>query len=407
MKARHQVSRNAVTLIKRFEGYRATAAQLSNGRWTIGYGHTLTAREGASVSLQDAEALLLYDLIAVAHAINEHSYTPLNQNQFDALASFAFNIGVENFRHSAVLRRINEGALIQAACSMEMWRKADLAGDRIVIDALVRRRSAEKNLFLTPPEGWIAAPSPVLPPKVDYDASYAVPRQAPAPVTAPLDGDRAEARLDTAAPLLPVPPDDDEQPTLSERAAAAVGARLESILPDETSVDIPLEFPARAIEPPVEAPAVADTAPLAAAAAATPSVAKLETAASSPPAPLPRAPAPLFETPPPEPAASAESAAGQPSWGARLADEPPVVSSFDPAFALEERPNGRGLVPMLVLALFGLALFAVGVFLAASAGPDAPVAGRGLGWLMGVIGVTCFGAAAYLLLRRLDNGHEA
>ncbi len=405
MKARHQVSRNAVTLIKRFEGYRATAAQLTNGRWTIGYGHTLTAREGASVSLQDAEALLLYDLIAVAHAINEHAYTPLNQNQFDALASFAFNIGVENFQHSAVLRRINEGALIQAACSMEMWRKADFAGERIVIDALVRRRSAEKNLFLTPPEGWIAAPSPILPPKVDYDASYAVPRQAPAPVTAPLDGDRAEARLDTSAPLLPVPPDDDDQPTLSERAAAAVSARLESILPDETSVDIPLEFPARAIEPPAETPAVMEASPPTAA-VAPPPIAKTETAPSSPPAPLPRAPAPLFKTPP-EPAAPAESAAEQPSWGARLADEPPVVSSFDPAFALEERPNGRGLVPMLVLALFGLALFAVGVFLAASAGPDASAAGRGLGWLMGVIGVTCFGAAAYLLLRRFDNGHEA
>lgn len=411
MKARHQVSRNAVTLIKRFEGYRANAAQLSNGRWTIGYGHTLTAREGATVSLQDAEALLLYDLIAVAHAINEHAYTPLNQNQFDALASFAFNIGVENFQRSAVLRRINEGALIQAACSMEMWRKADFAGERIVIDALVRRRSAEKNLFLTPPEGWIAAPSPILPPKVDYDASYAVPRQAPAPVTAPLDGDRAEARLDTAAPLLPVPPEEDEQPTLSERAAAAVSARLEAILPDETSVDIPLEFPARSIELPVEAPPVADPSPTVAplkAAAVTPKAVKAE---MSPPEPLPRDPAPARSAPAPLSdlqAPPAEPASEQPSWGARLEEEQPrTVSSFDPAFALEERPDGGKIVPLLVLALFGLTLFAVGVFLAASAGSDGTATGRPLGWLLGIAGVTCFGAAAYLLLRRLDNGHEA
>ncbi len=54
MKARHQVSRNAIELIKRFEGYRESAAQLADGRWTIGYGHTLTAREGASVSADDA-----------------------------------------------------------------------------------------------------------------------------------------------------------------------------------------------------------------------------------------------------------------------------------------------------------------------------------------------------------------
>jgi GH24 family phage-related lysozyme (muramidase) len=64
MKPRHQISRAAIDLIKRFEGYRAKAARLADGRWTIGYGHTLTAREGAEVSERDAEALLLYDLIA-------------------------------------------------------------------------------------------------------------------------------------------------------------------------------------------------------------------------------------------------------------------------------------------------------------------------------------------------------
>ena len=66
MTPRHQVSKAAVELIKKFEGYRSKAAQLPDGRWTIGFGHTLTAREGAQVSEQDAEALLLYDLIAVA-----------------------------------------------------------------------------------------------------------------------------------------------------------------------------------------------------------------------------------------------------------------------------------------------------------------------------------------------------
>src|SRR3989338_247541 len=62
MKSRHQVSRAAIELIKSFEGYRRKAAQLPDGRWTIGYGHTLTARQGAEVSEADAEALLMYDL---------------------------------------------------------------------------------------------------------------------------------------------------------------------------------------------------------------------------------------------------------------------------------------------------------------------------------------------------------
>jgi lysozyme len=138
MTPRHRVSRTAISLIKRFEGYRRTAAQLPDERWTIGYGHTLTARQGAEVSQDDAEALLIYDLIAVAHSLNEQVFVPLTQNQFDALASFAFNIGLDNFRSSGVLKRLNEGALVQAACAMELWRKAEFQGERIVIDALVR-----------------------------------------------------------------------------------------------------------------------------------------------------------------------------------------------------------------------------------------------------------------------------
>lgn len=241
MKPRHQVSRAAIELIKTFEGYRQKAAQLPDGRWTIGYGHTLTARQGAEVSEADAEALLMYDLIAVAHAVNEHSYTPLIQNQFDALCCFAFNVGVDNFRRSSVLRRVNEGQLLQAACAMEMWRKADFEGERIVIDALVRRRAAEKTLFLTPANGWIPAPSPVLAPKVDYDAVNSVPRQTPTAVTASLTGDRTSLERDTTPAPQPVPPRD--EPLASEIAAAGVGARLEQLLPEAVDTVEPVAAP--------------------------------------------------------------------------------------------------------------------------------------------------------------------
>ncbi|HZK98663.1 MAG TPA: lysozyme, partial [Caulobacteraceae bacterium] len=195
MKARHQISGAAIALITRFEGYRATAARLDDGRWTIGYGHTLTAREGARVDVADAEALLQYDLIAIAHAVNERTYAPLNQNQFDALVSFAFNIGIENFRRSATLRRLNEGRMLEAALAMELWRRADFEGERIVIDALVRRRACEKTLFLTPAGAWPAAPTPMLPPKLDYDTGSVMPSQTPTAVRARLDGDRAVADL--------------------------------------------------------------------------------------------------------------------------------------------------------------------------------------------------------------------
>ncbi|HRD47770.1 MAG TPA: lysozyme, partial [Caulobacter sp.] len=206
MKPRYQVSRAAIELIKSFEGYRRKAAQLPDGRWTIGYGHTLTAREGAEVSEADAEALLMYDLINVAHVVNEHSYTPLTQNQFDALCCFAFNVGVDNFRRSSVLRRVNEGQLLQAACAMEMWRKADFEGERIVIDALVRRRSAEKTLFLTPANGWVPAPSPVLRPKVDFDAVAAAPRETPTALKTSTVGDRVVVEREEPAPARPTAP---------------------------------------------------------------------------------------------------------------------------------------------------------------------------------------------------------
>ncbi len=260
MKPRHQISRAAIELIKRFEGYRAKAARLPDGRWTIGYGHTLTAREGAEVSEKDAEALLLYDLISVAHTVNELTYTPLNQNQFDALCCFAFNIGLENFRRSAVLRRLNEGQLLQAACGMELWRKADFEGERIVIDALVRRRAAEKTLFLTPMDGWVPAPSPVLRPNVDADIAGVVPRQTPVAVRAALEGVEAIAVRDPqATPPLPSPPDEDEaEASPAQAAAAAVSYRLQAIFREEPKA---ADEPAPATEAEPEPAAQAEAAP--------------------------------------------------------------------------------------------------------------------------------------------------
>src|SRR5436190_9335176 len=233
MRPRHRVSRTAIELIKRFEGYRARAAQLPDERWTIGYGHTVTAREGAQVSEDDAEALLIYDLIAVAHVVNENVFSPLTQNQFDALCSFTFNLGADAFRQSQVLKRINEGEMVQAACAMELWRKAEFAGQRIVIDALVRRRAAEKTLFLTPPnDAWVAAPSPVLRPLIDADARDLIPAERPAEVITSLNGEPISvAREDAPAPVT-LPPVEPTPGDVVREAAEQVSARLQTIMAD-------------------------------------------------------------------------------------------------------------------------------------------------------------------------------
>jgi lysozyme len=406
MKPRYQVSRAAVDLIKRFEGYRMKAAQLPDGRWTLGYGHTLTARAGASVSEQDAEALLLYDLITVAHAVNENVYTPLNQNQFDALVCFAFNIGTENFVRSDVLRRLNEGALLQAACEMEVWRKADFEGERIVVDALVRRRSAEKALFLTPLDGhWVAAPSSVLRPKIDHDAGRLVPSQTPAALVTALSGDKAVAlRADgSTTPALT-----GAGPSASEQAAAAVGARLEAILPDEAAVaSTPfqgLAAPNQDQDPP-EPPVLAAAAPPPSihappepVAAATPFQLTPEEPAAEPAAPPAPAEPSLFETARPAPGGSLFNLGGFSTSG------PVELEAQDVAFA-HVQPHAFGGVSLLVcLGLLGLALFGGGILWNLSVG-----AGEGVslvkmfGWGASVIGMICFATAAYLLMRRLGD----
>ncbi|MEI9904290.1 MAG: glycoside hydrolase family protein [Asticcacaulis sp.] len=167
MRARQKVSRAGVELIKSFEGLRSTAARLPDGRWTLGYGHTFSAREGARVTQEDADALLRFDLLPIVDAINNAILVPINQNQFDALVSFCFNIGVDNFVQSSVLKCINEGRMTEAALAMDSWRSAEFNGQTYVLAPLIRRRAAEKNLFLTPEDTAGNAPSLLVRPTMD------------------------------------------------------------------------------------------------------------------------------------------------------------------------------------------------------------------------------------------------
>jgi lysozyme len=196
MPPRYKASEVGVELIERFEGFRARSARLDDGRWTIGFGHTRSAREGLEISREDAGMLLRwFDLPPVEAAINGLVTAELNQNQYDALVAFVFNVGVDAFRESDVLGRINEGRPTEAALALELWRKAEIGGDPVVLDALIRRRAAEKTLFLTPPDGFAPTPSPLVRPEHDARAARALPTARPAEIEAPLSGDRAEVRL--------------------------------------------------------------------------------------------------------------------------------------------------------------------------------------------------------------------
>ena len=397
MTPRHQVSRAAITLIKRFEGFRAKAAELEDGRWTIGYGHTRTARGGTQIAEGDAEALLLYDLINVAHAVNEWTYAPLNQNQFDALVSFAFNIGLENFRRSTTLRRINEGRMLEAALAMELWRRADFEGERIVVDALVRRRSYEKSLFLKPMDAWAPAPSPVLPPKIDYDVAPFTLTDTPTVLKTDLGGARAIAERASPPRFVPL---EDTGPSATEAAAAAVTARLEALTADPGPVSL-IAAPVKAAQD--------------AAAAARPAPAPAPAKESSPEAP-----------PKPEPAQPKAAEAPLPKAGEEVPRDIDVVST-DPKGASEVQPSPaptgdfvfraktpakRQPVSILVwvaLAFLGLALFTAAVKFGFRAAPPGSLGGLDplvWGLAVGILGIGCTAAAVYMLLMRLA-GPEA
>ena len=161
------VSPAGLALIKRLEGFRAEALALPDGRFLVGYGHAAAMAPKAALSEADAEELLRADLAPVEAMLNERLLAHVSQAQFDALASFTFSIGIEAFIRSDVLRRFNAGEPIAAACAMDAWRKSSIGGEPAVLDALVRRRAAEKAAFLDL-KAAVPAASVFVRPEIDH-----------------------------------------------------------------------------------------------------------------------------------------------------------------------------------------------------------------------------------------------
>ena len=139
------ISRDGIKLIKHFEGMRLRAYQDSVGVWTIGYGHTRTAHSGMTVTEAEAEDLLREDLAMFEDCVASSVIVPLQQYQFDALVSFAFNLGCGALRRSTLLRKLNQQMYDSAADEFKRWVNA---GGR-ELRGLVRRRKAEAALFRT------------------------------------------------------------------------------------------------------------------------------------------------------------------------------------------------------------------------------------------------------------------
>ena len=164
------ISAHGLALIQELEGFQAEPKQLPTGGWVVGYSHVRVTEPGEAVNENDAIDLLTQDLASYETLVNTLVTQPLTQTQFDALVSFAFSVGAEAFGKSQVLRRVNASDYVSAACAMDAWRKSDVSGELVVIDALVRRRTAEKALFLKElPQA--AAPSVFVRPQLDHAAA--------------------------------------------------------------------------------------------------------------------------------------------------------------------------------------------------------------------------------------------
>lgn len=140
-----RISQKGIDLIKRFEGLRLNAYRCPANVWTIGYGHTVGVKSGDKITGARAEELLRDDLQIYERGVEACVKTEIGQNQFDALVSFAFNLGVGALQKSTLIKKLNMDDHIGAAGEFPKWCKA---GGK-VLDGLVKRREAEQMLFLS------------------------------------------------------------------------------------------------------------------------------------------------------------------------------------------------------------------------------------------------------------------
>jgi lysozyme len=145
------ISQNGIDLIQHFEGCRLDAYLDSVGVPTIGYGCTKDVKLGDSITQEQADVMFLAEISKFEKGVESLVHVDISQNQFDALVSFAYNLGLGSLASSTLLRIINAGSPEAAADQFLRW---DHAGGQ-QLAGLTARREAERKLFLG--ESWNAA----------------------------------------------------------------------------------------------------------------------------------------------------------------------------------------------------------------------------------------------------------
>lgn len=131
-------------LVESVEGIRLKAYLDGNGIPTIGFGSTGNVKMGDVITAEQADARLAADLHQAEWAVNTFVKVPLNQNQFDSLSSFVYNIGSGNFSKSTMLKLLNDGKYEDAAKQFFVWVKVNGKFSQ----GLMNRRVKEEALFM-------------------------------------------------------------------------------------------------------------------------------------------------------------------------------------------------------------------------------------------------------------------
>jgi lysozyme len=142
----YRISQNGVNFLKNREGCKLQAYQDTGGVWTIGYGHTKTARAGMSITYQQAEYLLRQDLAFFENGVNANINVKMTQSMYDALVSFAYNLGMGRANKSSKIGQLMN-ARQYAAASDVFPQYVNVKGKRSA--GLVTRRNMERGLFLS------------------------------------------------------------------------------------------------------------------------------------------------------------------------------------------------------------------------------------------------------------------
>lgn len=156
-----KITEEGLALIRQSEGLRLNSYRDAVGIWTIGYGHTSAAGApevfpGQRISDAEADVILRRDVETFSAGVRAMLSRELGDQQFSALVSFAYNVGLGAFRKSSVLRAANEGEDASVPQRLSLWVKA---GGR-TLPGLVKRRAAEATLYMRDAGGESAAATP-------------------------------------------------------------------------------------------------------------------------------------------------------------------------------------------------------------------------------------------------------